>query len=114
MSDCLFCRIIAGEIPAKLVYEDAHCLAFLDIAPQAPQHALLIPRQHVSGLNALKDLDSQQLLACLHAAEKVAKALGIRDSGYRLVANCGEDARQSVQHLHFHVMGGRQLSGEMG
>lgn len=114
MSDCLFCRIIAGEIPASTVYEDAHCLAFMDIAPQSPQHALLIPKLHAAGLNELQKLDDTALAACLRAVPRVAEALGIAQSGYRLVANCGEDARQTVHHLHFHVMGGRELSGQMG
>ena len=114
MKDCLFCRIIAGEIPADTVYGDEHCLAFRDIAPQAPQHALLIPKAHAAGLNDLGQLEDAGLLACLRAVPRVAEALGISESGYRLVSNCGADACQSVRHLHFHIMGGRPLTGQMG
>lgn len=113
MENCLFCRIIAGEIPADTVYEDAFCLAFRDIAPQAPQHALIIPKKHAGGLNDLAALGDEALLHCLKAAPLVAGALGIAESGYRLVSNCGPDACQSVPHLHFHVLGGRQLTDKM-
>lgn len=113
MDNCLFCRIISGQIPSDMVYQDDHCLAFRDIAPQAPQHALLVPRQHVSGLNQLDSLPDEQLLALMRALPKVAGALGIQESGYRVVSNCGSHACQSVGHLHLHILGGTQLSGQM-
>lgn len=115
MSDnCLFCRIIKGEIPSQKLYEDQYCYAFADIQPQAPGHALIVPRRHAEGLSDLDALSDTEIAACLRASSAVAKALGMEESGYRLVSNCGEHACQSVQHLHFHIMGGRQLTGEMG
>ena len=112
--NCLFCKIIRGEIPSKKVYEDELCYAFLDIQPQAPGHALIVPRRHAEGLNDLEALTDTELAACLRAARQVAGKLGVEDGGYRLVSNCGEHACQTVPHLHFHVIGGRQLTGEMG
>lgn len=114
MDNCLFCAIIRGEIPSKFVYEDEDCLAFLDINPQAPHHALLVPRKHVSSMNDFDALDDAGLSALLRAAPKVAEALGIKESGYRLVSNCGPDACQTVPHLHLHILGGKQLTGQMG
>lgn len=114
MDNCLFCGIVSGEIPANVVYEDGKCLAFLDIQPQAPHHALLVPKAHVAGLNDLDALPEADLTALLRAVPKVADALGIAETGYRVVSNCGPDACQSVPHLHLHVMGGRQLTGQMG
>lgn len=112
--DCLFCKIIKGDIPSKKIWEDQYCFAFLDIQPQAPGHALIVPRKHVSGLDGLDGLTDTELAACLRAADAVAGVLGIREGGYRLVSNCGGHACQSVPHLHFHVIGGRQLTGQMG
>lgn len=111
--DCLFCKIIAGEIPSQKVYEDDHCYAFRDISPQTPVHVLVVPKQHVAGLSDTELLPDTALAACLRAADKVAKAEGLSE-GYRLVSNCGPHACQSIQHLHFHVLGGRQMTGEMG
>ena len=113
MSDCLFCKIIAGEIPSTKVYEDAHCFAFRDINPQAPTHILILPKQHVTGLDDLTELPDAALAACLRAARIVAEQEGLAE-GYRLVSNCGPHACQSVKHLHFHVLGGQQLAGQMG
>ena len=113
MSDCIFCRIAAGEIPSAKVYEDENTYAFRDLNPQAPVHVLVIPKKHVSGLNAVSGLTDGQAAACLRACAKVAEAEGIADSGYRVVSNCGPDACQSVQHLHFHVLGGAQLAEKM-
>lgn len=115
MSDgCLFCRIVKGEIPSKKIWEDEHCYAFADIQPQAPAHALIVPRRHAEGLDDLSGLTDGELAACLRGAQEAARALGIEKDGYRLVSNCGENACQSVRHLHFHVLGGRQLTGQMG
>lgn len=114
MDTCLFCKIIGGEIPSQKVYEDEHCYAFHDIHPQAPVHVLILPKKHVSGLNDLESLSHQELSACLRAAHHIALQEGIAESGWRLLSNCGPDACQSVAHLHFHLLGGRQLSEKMG
>ena len=111
--DCLFCKIIAGEIPSAKVYEDEHCYAFKDVSPQTPSHVLIVPKKHVSGLNDTELLPDDSLAACVRAAAKVAKQEGLTQ-GYRLVSNCGPHACQSVQHLHFHELGGRQMEGKMG
>ena len=105
-SNCLFCRIAAGEIPASLVREDEHTIAFRDIAPQAPVHVLVIPRRHVL---SLFELDDPGLAgACLHAAAEVAREQGLA-AGWRLIANSGADGGQEVPHLHLHILGGRPL-----
>ena len=114
MENCLFCRIIKGEIPSQKVYEDEHCYAFGDINPQAAVHVLILPKKHVGSLNGLECLNDGELSACLRAAHHIAREEGIQQSGYRLVSNCGPDACQSVEHLHFHLLGGRKLSEEMG
>lgn len=112
MADCLFCKIIAGDIPSSKVYEDDLVLAFRDIAPQAPTHVLVVPKAHVSGMSGIDDADDATLAACLRAVKKVAE-LEQLDGGFRTVSNCGKDACQSVNHLHFHVLGGKQLSEKM-
>jgi histidine triad (HIT) family protein len=112
--DCLFCRIVAGDIPAQVVHQDEEILAFRDINPQAPTHILVIPREHVS---SVAELDaSQELLAgrLLLGARSVAAAEGLVGPGYRLVVNHGADGGQSVDHLHLHVLGGRTLSWPPG
>lgn len=108
---CLFCRIVAGEIPATVVREDEHTIAFRDIAPQAPTHVLVIPRTHVPSLHELED----PALAghVLHAAAEVARAEGL-DAGWRLIANARGDGGQEVDHLHLHVLGGRPLGRMLG
>ena len=113
MSDCLFCKIIAGEIPSAKVYEDEDCYAFRDINPQAPVHVVLVPKAHVPSLNGLFDLSDKQIAATLRAVPQIAAREGIAQSGYRLISNCGSDACQSVQHLHFHILGGRQMADGM-
>lgn len=112
MENCLFCKIIAGDIPSTKVYEDESTYAFRDIAPQAPTHVLVIPKQHVSGMSSCDELDDAVLAACLKACKKVADLEGLKD-GYRVVSNCGENACQTVPHLHFHVLGGRKMSEGM-
>ncbi len=112
--DCLFCKIIQGDIPSDKVYEDEHCYAFRDINPQTPVHVLIVPKRHVAGLNDTQALPDQELAACMRAARKIAQQLGVEESGYRVLTNCGPDAFQSVHHLHFHLMGGRQMTAEMG
>ena len=114
MSDCLFCKIIAGEIPSNKVYEDENVLAFHDINPQAPVHVLVIPKAHipsVAGINA-DNADAVANVFC--AIAKVARELGLEENGYRVVSNCGEAAGQTVHHLHFHILGGRTLELNMG
>jgi len=113
MSECLFCKIVVGEIPASLVAESEHSLAFEDIAPQAPVHVLVIPKFHVEFVH--DTLASPEVLADVFAlADDVVQREGVKDSGYRLVFNVGPDAQQSVPHVHLHVLGGRKLSWPPG
>ena len=114
MDNCLFCRIAAGEIPSTKVYEDEQVLAFRDIAPQAPTHVLVIPKNHVSGWYAAKDEDDALLAHLMRTAAAVAKMEGVVESGFRVVSNCGPDAQQTVPHLHLHVLGGKEMGGKMG
>ena len=109
MDNCLFCKIIKGDIPSPKVYEDDKTYAFRDINPMAPTHVLVIPKQHVSGMSAIDELDDATLASCLRACKKVAE-LEKLTGGFRTISNCGADACQSVKHLHFHVLGGKQLS----
>lgn len=111
--DCLFCKIASGEIPSTKVYEDDEVLAFRDIAPQAPVHVLVIPKKHISGWYDAKDESDALLAHLMRAAALVAEKEGLVEGGFRVVSNCGEDADQTVKHLHLHVLGGRKLSGEM-
>ena len=113
MSDCLFCRIVRGEIPSTRVYEDETCYAFRDINPQAPTHVVLVPKTHVHGLDGLDGLTDAELAALLRASATIAAQEGIAESGYRLISNCGKDACQSVGHLHFHILGGRAMAESM-
>lgn len=111
MENCIFCKVAQGEIPARLVYEDEHVLAFDDISPQAPVHTLIIPREHFSDMG---DSVPDDVAAALFAAvPQVAQAKAISDSGYRVIVNNGRDANQTVAHLHIHVMGGRSMSHGM-
>lgn len=108
MSSCLFCRIVAGEIPATVVAETARTLAFRDVAPQAPTHVLVVPREHHADAAACADADPALLGEVMAAAVDVARQEGL-DGGYRLLTNTGDDAGQTVHHLHVHVLGGRPL-----
>lgn len=111
-TDCLFCRIVRKEIPASVVAENAHCVAFRDINPQAPTHILVIPRQHVSSLNDLKD---PAMIGQMHQlAAQLAKSEGLSERGYRTVTNTNADAGQTVFHLHLHLLGGRRMSWPPG
>ena len=112
--DCLFCRIVAGEVPAEVVRDDDTTLAFRDINPQAPVHVLVIPRRHIENAATLAPSDGEVAGQLLVAARAVAEQEGVLDSGYRLVFNVGEDALNSVPHLHLHVLGGRRLSWPPG
>ena len=109
---CLFCRILRNEVPARLVFENADCIAFRDINPQAPVHVLVIPRQHVASLNLTTDATLIGKLS--GAAVEIAKREGVAESGYRIVVNTNRDAGQSVPHLHLHLLGGRPLSWPPG
>lgn len=110
--DCLFCRIIRKEIPAKLVYEDEHCVAFRDINPQAPTHVLVIPREHVPSLNQAADAVLIGRLSLV--AAKIAATEGIAESGYRTVINTNRAAGQTVFHVHLHLLGGRDMAWPPG
>ena len=108
MNDCVFCKIIAGEIPTKKLYEDEQCVAFYDIAPLAPQHFLVIPKEHMTGANRINEENAAVVGHIFAVITKLTAVLGFSD-GYRVVTNCGDDAGQTVKHLHFHVLGGKQL-----
>ena len=112
--DCLFCRIIAGEVPADTVYTDDRCLAFRDINPQAPVHVLVIPRDHMESLDDAAQKDEATLGHLLRVAARVANEQGLSESGYRTIINTGAGAGQSVFHLHLHVLGGRSLNWPPG
>ena len=112
MSDCLFCKIIAGEIPSTKVYEDDSVLAFRDIAPQAPTHVLVIPKAHISGCDGVTWENSAVVAHIFEVIPAIAKSEGLTN-GYRVVSNCGPDAGQTVPHLHFHILGGKALALEM-
>lgn len=112
MSDCLFCKIIAGDIPSAKVYEDELVLAFRDIAPQAPTHILVIPKAHIASVADISGDNSAVVAHIFEIIPQIARAEGL-DSGYRVVSNCGEDAGQTVHHLHFHILGGQKLALQM-
>ena len=112
MSDCLFCKIVAGDIPSTKVYEDETVLAFRDIAPQAPTHILVIPKAHIGSVAEVTAENSCVVAHIFEVIPAIAKAEGL-ENGYRVVSNCGPDAGQTVQHLHFHILGGKALALEM-
>ena len=110
--NCLFCKIIAGDIPSNKVYEDEKILAFRDIAPQAPTHILVVPKAHIADCNGITAENAEVVAHIFSVIPQIAKDEGL-ENGYRVVSNCGADAGQTVQHLHFHILGGKQLSLEM-
>ena len=112
MSDCLFCKIIAGDIPSTKVYEDELVLAFRDIAPQAPTHILVIPKEHIASVAEINETNSAVISHIFEVIAKIAEEEKL-ESGYRVVSNCGDDAGQTVHHLHFHILGGKKLNVEM-
>ena len=112
MSDCLFCKIIAGDIPSTKAYEDEIVYAFREIAPQAPCHVLVVPKTHMTDCNAVTSANSAVIAHIFEVIPVIAKAEGL-DKGYRVVSNCGADAGQTAQHLHFHILGGKTLNLEM-
>lgn len=112
--DCLFCKIVNGDIPSKKVLENDRVLVFHDIQPAAPVHVLIIPKKHMASMNEVAQEDLG-LIADIHqAAQEAARELGIADSGYRLINNCGRDGEQTVHHLHYHLLGGARLGALVG
>ncbi len=109
MKDCVFCKIINGEIPSEKVYEDEDILAFKDINPAAPIHVLIIPKKHIETLMEADSKDNELMAKILQAVQKVARQLGIEKKGFRLIANCGPDSGQEVMHIHFHLLAGTKL-----
>ena len=107
--DCLFCKIAAGEIPSNKVYEDAEILAFHDIAPQAPVHVLVIPKEHIPSVDGVNAENADLVAHIFTKIPKIAASLGLT-GGYRVISNCGDDAGQTVKHLHYHILGGKPLS----
>ena len=112
MSNCLFCKIVAGEIPSTKVYEDETVLAFRDIAPQAPTHILVVPKAHIESCNGITADNRAEVAHIFEVIPQIARAEGL-ETGYRVVSNCGDDAGQTVHHLHFHILGGKKLALEM-
>ncbi len=110
--DCLFCKIIAGEIPSQKVYEDDQLLAFRDIAPQAPVHILVIPKVHIGSVDGITEENAALVARIFTVIPKIAAQEGLT-GGYRVVSNCGADAGQTVPHLHFHILGGKELQTQM-
>lgn len=111
--DCLFCEIIKGNIPSRRAYEDEYCYAFHDINPQAPTHILVVPKLHVASMDGIGAENSLYVAKIFEAIPKIAAAAGL-SGGYRVISNCGDDACQTVKHLHFHIMGGCRLPENMG
>ncbi len=113
MNDCLFCKVVAGKIPAKKVYEDERVFVFEDIKPQAPTHVLVVPKKHVVGLDQANEADTEIIGYCQLVAAKIARERGL-ENGFRTVYNVGPDAGQTVFHLHLHLLGGRRMSWPPG
>lgn len=114
MAECLFCRIVAGEIPATIVYQNDQVVAFKDITPQAPTHVLVVPRRHIATLNELAPGDDALVGAMVRTAAAIAKEAGHADRGYRTVFNTNADAGQTVFHIHLHLLGGRKMGWPPG
>ena len=114
MTDCLFCRLIAGETPANIVHQNDHVVAFKDITPQAPTHVLVVPRCHIASLNDLSPADDALIGEMIRTAANIAKEEGHADRGYRTVFNCNADAGQTVFHVHLHLLGGRKMAWPPG
>jgi histidine triad (HIT) family protein len=114
VADCLFCRIVAGEIPATIVFEDDAAVAFRDITPQAPMHVLVIPRRHIASLNDITDADDGLVGRLVRTAAAIAQQHGYGPGGYRTVVNCNADAGQTVFHIHVHMLAGRKMTWPPG
>ena len=112
--DCIFCSIVAGKIPVDIIYQDEEVIAFRDIKPQSPVHLLVIPREHFPSLVQITEKEEPLIGHMVTVANRLARDEGISEAGYRLVINCGRQGGQLVPHLHLHIMGGRQLSGQLG
>jgi len=112
-SDCIFCKIIKGDIPTEKIYEDENVVAFNDIDPKSPTHILVVPKKHVASLNELKPDEMNTIVQVFNAVKKIAILQGVAEDGYRVIVNTNRSAGQEVFHIHFHIMGGRQL-GSMG
>ena len=113
MEDCVFCKIIKGEIPSNKVYEDEEILAFKDIEPAAPIHILVIPKKHISSLIEVKENEIELIGKIYKTINKIAKEQGFADEGYRVISNCGINGGQEVPHLHFHIIGGKKLGDKI-
>ena len=114
MTDCIFCKIVKGEIPSKKIYEDDLVYAFYDISPEAPVHFLVIPKEHIKSANMISNENSHIIGHIFEVINKITSELGIADDGYRIVNNCGVLGGQTVDHMHFHVLGGRELKWPPG
>ena len=114
MADCLFCKIVAGQVPATIVFQDDHLVAFKDITPRAPTHVLIVPRRHIASLNDLSAGDDALVGEMVRAAAAIATEQGLADRGYRTVFNCNADAGQTVFHIHLHLLGGRTMAWPPG
>jgi histidine triad (HIT) family protein len=114
MSDCIFCRIAAGEVPSKIAWQDEEIVAFHDVDPRAPVHVLIIPRKHIASVNELDDADAPTIGRMYVKARDLARDLGVAETGYRLVMNTGPEAGQSVWHIHLHLLGGRRMTWPPG
>lgn len=112
--DCIFCRIISGDIPSDMVYSDDEVVAFRDVRPVAPTHILIVPRRHIAGINDVEEADAALVARMMLLARRLAQEEGVAQSGYRLVVNCGPDGGQEVMHLHLHLIGGRKLDDRLG
>ncbi len=110
MADCIFCKIVNGEIPSNKVYEDDNVLAFKDLNPQMPVHILVIPKKHIESIIDLKEEDEKLVGKVFTAINKIANDIGVDKEGFRVISNCGQDAGQTVKHLHFHVLAGKKMS----
>ncbi|MCX8074360.1 MAG: histidine triad nucleotide-binding protein [Clostridia bacterium] len=111
--DCLFCKIISRDVPATIVYENEYVIAFKDIYPVAPVHILVVPKTHIKSMNEVDDTNSNYIAKIYEAIPEVAKIAGVFDNGYRVICNAGEDGGQMVQHIHFHLLGGKHLGAKI-
>jgi len=114
MTDCIFCKIVSGDIPGDIIYQDDDVLAFRDLHPQAPVHALVIPKKHISTINDIQPADAELIGKLYLAASTIAKQEGMDESGYRCVINCNDDGGQTVHHIHLHLLGKRQMTWPPG
>ena len=114
MSDCIFCKIVSGDIPSDIIYQNDDVLAFRDLSPQAPVHALVIPKKHISTINDFQPEDASLIGQLFLAAKEIAKQEGMDDSGYRCVMNCNDEGGQTVHHIHLHLLGKRQMTWPPG